>query len=325
MSKYAESIGAAIATFLVSLVLPFFVGLSKDQNGYVNIGRGFEVNGSFYAPLDIDVVSSSPLNGLILSISKDVLVAESAVSHPVLIKTVDGVKSSDGSKLIEIGHIPPGIRLRILFKLENRTTANSVDVVNWKEKGIEYVYNGNSSGNTSLLSATTIISSTIYALISFSLFLGIASRSDKMKQSADEARKYMEGMQEKIESMKKEISQIKISSHAELKKAEESSKKTEIRFAKFKVLLLSRISDYSKELSFWRDCVRKMLNDRGLSEKNSEEIFNIVRNVLKTHRTNPRYDEDFKTIEVAAGIINSHEPQTYNSSYRGLDGERSGN
>lgn len=68
--------------------------------------------------------------------------------------------------------------------------------------------------------------------------------------------------------------------------------------------MLSRLSDYSKELTFWKDTLKKILYKTETRSSSSEVIFDTVTETLKTYGTRKNYkDVDFDTLTVLQGIL----------------------
>ena len=67
--------------------------------------------------------------------------------------------------------------------------------------------------------------------------------------------------------------------------SEKNQKELNKRIMKNKLLLEKKISDYSKELNFWKDTIRKILYGVSKEEMKKKDICEIVTNNLKTYRT----------------------------------------
>ena len=77
----------------------------------------------------------------------------------------------------------------------------------------------------------------------------------------------------------------------------------ENRGARLKLLLLSRLHDYSKELTFWRDTVRKIIFQSTKQKTDVELIIETVTENLKTYGAKSGKEVDFKAVEVMARMI----------------------
>ena len=79
--------------------------------------------------------------------------------------------------------------------------------------------------------------------------------------------------------------------------------------SRYKILLLARLSDYSKELDFWRDTIRKILYQATHEAKTAETIITQVSQSLKTYGTHDRHSDDFEVITTLATMISAAEKQ----------------
>ena len=57
---------------------------------------------------------------------------------------------------------------------------------------------------------------------------------------------------------------------------------------------ISRISDYSKELEFWKDTVRKILLSGGIGKEPAEETLTSVVALLRTYGTQGRAEDSVR-------------------------------
>jgi hypothetical protein len=78
---------------------------------------------------------------------------------------------------------------------------------------------------------------------------------------------------------------------------------------KYKLLLLSRLRDYSKELSFWKDTIRKIMYKTSDKKDMSKELFDIITKNLKTFSTKNDNEVDYKMVEVLSKILKDDESQ----------------
>jgi hypothetical protein len=99
-------------------------------------------------------------------------------------------------------------------------------------------------------------------------------------------------------------------------------KAAEARLAKHRLLLLARISDYSRELDFWRNTVRKMLVDRGGSISGADELIAGITRQLKTYGASEHGDAPFDAIMVAAEMLRDTERKESGGYQLSSTGER---
>lgn len=72
--------------------------------------------------------------------------------------------------------------------------------------------------------------------------------------------------------------------------------------------LLARITDYSRELQFWRDTIRKVLYGVNFDEKSVDDIISNVSLVLKTYTTQ-EVKVDFEVVRELAERYKKEEPE----------------
>ena len=84
----------------------------------------------------------------------------------------------------------------------------------------------------------------------------------------------------------------------ELEKAKQVQQETQLFY-------VARFSDFSKELSFWKDTIRKLLYSCGESKENADELYDTITNNLKTYLTKKVYRQDYDTINYLARRIAS--------------------
>jgi len=95
--------------------------------------------------------------------------------------------------------------------------------------------------------------------------------------------------EEKHDKLIKEIDKAKLL----LKESMESS-------ARLRLLLMSRLSDYAKELSFWRDTIRGVIYTHSRNKEAANSILEQVSISLKTYKTDLKDIKDFETIQTLA-------------------------
>ena len=137
-----------------------------------------------------------------------------------------------------------------------------------------------------------IVAVFIYA-IEFVVYLYIDNKNIIKKR--DELKKEISRVEQKVaqeEKQKKEIQE-------KLKLTEEEIARLYKKTMMSKMLMEKRLIDYSKELNFWKDTIRKILYGVSKEGMKKNNIFEIVTNNLKTYRTKEKceYYELEKIIE----------------------------
>lgn len=102
-----------------------------------------------------------------------------------------------------------------------------------------------------------------------------------------------EKINEKIEEQKQEKDKLE----KELKAIEKTIDENKEQQIEIRTKLIKELADYSKELRFWKDTIRKILYKSKDKKIESEDMFNIVTKGLGTYNTlNKIYYEDVEDI-----------------------------
>ena len=103
-------------------------------------------------------------------------------------------------------------------------------------------------------------------------------------------------VEEKSEKASAEVE--KLSSKMDDQKEQSTKAINELRLYYF-----ARISDLQKELSFWRDTVRKMLYNSQHEFQTADKVIDTVTSTLKTYTTRKRSDENMDELLYLAQLI----------------------
>lgn len=106
--------------------------------------------------------------------------------------------------------------------------------------------------------------------------------------------------------------------HENLKKdAEDLRERLQIvknQAAKTNVLLHARISDYARELDFWRNTIKSLVVKGGGDMRSSEKIIETITEKLGTYQTSSKSRFNFDYIKVAAEILGTANREVENST-----------
>ncbi|USK64845.1 hypothetical protein [Peribacillus frigoritolerans] len=97
---------------------------------------------------------------------------------------------------------------------------------------------------------------------------------------------------EKVKELRKELNNVVI----QFEKRNSSNMKS-------KILLLAKLNDYRKELSFWRDTIRKIIYQLPNGENKAEQLVKIVSKSLKTYQTHEKQENDFESLKVLSKMV----------------------
>ena len=195
-------------------------------------------------------------------------------------------------------------------------------MVNGNQLGLDVSYGATASNRL----RSAIKGAFIDALI-YSLFVGIATfffyaRQESLKTHFKELREESDQLigeaRVQMDQLRKEIEELK----------SQDAKNTSIAFDKtrrIRLILLARLSDYRRELEFWRDTIRKLVNSQGKSKESADTLINHVTESLRTFGTLSSAD-DYQTISAYAAMLKASDEDatkitsTPSQNHKGLDG-----
>jgi len=303
MRRITESTFFVISSIIVTLLSTTVLEIFSANDGRVNISPPIAVESSFYLPITIENYSSKTIDGVKISVPRQVEECSIHTSYPVEISE----KHKEGNllrKKVTISDIDPKSKLQIMLPLPKENDHQFFSILNAKESKLSV--EGFLQIENPIMKAfwSGLQTSLIYAFV-FSVALFIFNRKqDNLLRRIDDNKKKLETHKREIETHKREIEIQDLQNVSRLKRAEETSSDLLRVVRRTQVALQARISDYAKELEFWRNTIRKILYSKEDENKTSDMIIRTVTETLHTFSTLRGYDQhSFKSIEVLADLI----------------------
>ena len=226
--KHIANLALSIFTvFVVNMLLASIAAFYGNPKASVMVGPKLALDGKNYLPIDIVNFKDKSIGGLRFSIPRETKIGEIIVTTPIEIIESNNDVNTDLVKRIDLSKIEASRLTRIFVPLINDTSADLVKLLNGEEKEVRVVTTENLENPIiRAMREALLIAVCITLFEGIGLFYLIKSE----RKLRDE---FME--------VKKEMSDVRD------------------RHSKSRLLLIARISDYAKELDFWRDTIRKML------------------------------------------------------------------
>jgi hypothetical protein len=195
----------------------------------------------------------------------------------------DNLGTADRKRII-ISGIEVKRTLRLFVPVDSSEKDMFVWILNYADKKLNFV-----DTDTPLNPLKTAVKKSIQIAIIYSIIFGIFGWVMRTKQ---------EHLNSKLDKTTVEIEELK-------KKTSDSIRETNQRCLRHRVLLLARISDYAKELSFWRNTIQRLLlREDGTTKESANGVLKEVTSTLKTYSTLERnHMEDFAVAQVLAGLL----------------------
>lgn len=127
--------------------------------------------------------------------------------------------------------------------------------------------------------------------------------SKKLQERLDALQKEKEQIDEEHRSQKAELESIKEALNQASKESEEQREYNKKEIRELRSYMIAIISQLRKELSFWRDTVRKLLYNSQNEFQTADKIIETVTLTLKTYATRKRSDENMDELLYLAQLI----------------------
>ncbi|MBB6625286.1 hypothetical protein H7E67_17870 [Clostridium gasigenes] len=326
MNRYNEessslkiAIVSAVATAVATLFLNGFMSFFSVEKGLVRIGNSVKSeSGKYMTTIDVFNFSETMFTKIKLSIPQKIEKKDLKLSSPVDIEKVLG---DDKTSIFSIESVAENSNVTILIESDSYIDTNSIKIEKNNNK-IKTDYSSKQKNRTKEILIQVGIIAIIYGVLIgwYSYYQDI-----RIKKSLNEKKILVEEKMKEIDDLvatsNNKFKDEMQKSECAISKAEKQTLKVEKNHEslinkiksieadsiKHKILLLSRINDYKKELNFWKDTIRKVLYISNQDSSKADEIFNSVRGTLKTYKLNEKENYDLETITVLADILKNEE------------------
>ncbi len=274
MKKISEVLLTAILTFITGFTINSIINYIFRAEGSVTIGDVIVLADKYYLPFDISNFEDKEISDLRLVMPASIQVSDISSTNPILIKKLD-TTSNGATQTISISGIEAYRTTRIILPVQSLST--KIEIPNLMEKHLTIVPTIQIESQLTKAIKSGLLS-TIISVFVYSIGLWIfVTLNYRLNAQALELRKDVEKLREE--------SELQYS-----------------RASKMKILMLARLSDYSKELDFWRDTIRKIVYSQS-DKVTAEQTIRTVTDSLKTYGTLDRQGPDLKTIEIYASLM----------------------
>lgn len=283
MSKTFSIATSVVITFVTTLALNASLNLATGDRGTVSVSKPLVIDGKSLQVVSIENYTSDFIQGLALEVDASVpikaIIADSAVQlsepqapHPA------------NTRLVTINQIPPRLVSRLFITMPSGGVTSPPRLVNASALGISVRHENELESPLKNALLTAFLVALAYAAFTAA--------------SAAYAKRQLDSLRQDIDKLKGDIL-TKEESTAEI---HDAVNRLKTQSAKQRLLLQARISDYSKELTFWRNAVTKLLLAKDGDLKTANEVVAAVTQQLGTHGTRAK-DKDYEAVLVAASWL----------------------
>lgn len=287
MSKYAGTIVTLIVTFVVTLTLNSISTYFSSTNGSMAISQPLSVGDSNIVVLSINNYSNKFIENMTLEIPGEI--SSKNFHSDTAVKFSDSVEGGNhGNGSVKISQISPRQITTIVISGIKSDARQSIRVLNASESGLTV-----QSGDELESPLRRAITMALFASVAQAILLSISTYYANAK--FNETKEQIDDLKNKLDESGKNAGDLR-----------KELRETKTYAAKIRILLLGRISDYSKELEFWRNVVKEMVVSGGTKKGDYDGIVNLVRRTLKTYSTKDS-ELEFEAIKIAAEWLRSEE------------------
>ncbi len=279
-----------ILVFIITAVLNSIVAIFATEQANIKVNNPVKISESEYQlNLNISNFGNSSLNGIRIIIPQNIGINELKYDKALVVNKVD---SDESNSIFQIDRVGEDKNINIVVILHSLIKSDDISIEKNNNR-IKVEYSDKQKNPLISLAIQACTMAFIYTVI-----MSIFSWRNNLKHE-----KSVQEIKDGVESVKKELKERQ--EEANKIKAETQDSIDKLR--KKNLLLLSRVSEYKKELTFWKDTIRKMLYKKGNENFKSEELFKIVTKQLKTYQTQ---NEDLPNIDyltILASVIKDTE------------------
>jgi hypothetical protein len=298
-----QQIWTAIATCLVTLAVTFafntFTSRLSLDKGRIVIGHPTLISGTLFSVVQVENWGSKAIDGLVLVVPASTAVSSIVTSMPIDIEEAKGFSGSQTLKRITFGGIPPRRLVRIVIPVSSSNALDEFFLPNVAKFDLEASWDDYSEDPLKVQSFAVFVESAFYAIFAgFVMFFGNKWLDGKLEKADKQLAEVKDAVKAQDEEYKDRTEKRK----KEFERLQKEVADARGHYLRVRLHLLSRLSDYSKELEFWRNTVRKILLTEGLGKSPSEALIKSVTSSLQTYGTRGNKD-DFDSIMIAARLL----------------------
>jgi hypothetical protein len=299
MEKYGHLIGTTIVAFLVTAVLNFTTYRLSSDDGEISIGAPLQVHEQTYVPISVSNFGDRMLDGLEVQLPKSVRPETITTSMPLTFSTPSAVASAAAQQLVVVSAFPPHSETRLLVP----TTASDAHLVRVPNAEAHHLGTRVGDGVRSpwwTAALTAVLSALVMTVAGMAvLALGLAG----IRRSREEFDKHRKDLDRLHEELKTRMA----STEAAFQKGQNEIRDLRVSTARLRLVLLQRVSDYRRELVFWRDTIRRLLSP-GDGSVAPDTVFRRITEALKTYSTLGVDRHEMDSIAVLAALTSGRTP-----------------
>ncbi|MGG0025251.1 hypothetical protein ABEY03_16345 [Bacillus inaquosorum] len=291
-----------IITFIISWVGSYYNGTST-----VSIGQPTKVSGQYITPINISPYHD--IKELRITFPQKLDVKQISSNEPINVKSDKNNIGVESNSTFEIAKIVENNSVQLLITTQKKLNDKEIRIdKNGNNISVNYESQIVNPAKKQLINL--IITSSIYFIMLNILALIMNKRWDKyyakMKNEIKEFEDNAKDLDKKSKKKTEELSELRKT----LNQAFEETDRIKYHEKKKQILLLAKLNDYKKELTFWRNTIRKVLYELPDGDKKADKLIGTVTSSLKTYGTVEKNEHDYESLKVAAALLNDSDKRS---------------
>ena len=288
----------AITSFITTIIsLAVSVGIQwlSLESVVVTISPSSELDGKYLTVISVQNLEESTLSNLSLYFDTDFDVLE--------------IKSSDEfehqKQYVELEQISPKAKYSVIVWTEQPISKGQIIAESDYKTRLDY---SNDSSPFLLQILWFIVPFAFITFLATSVQIWVdwkhrIKESQKILERCNELQQETERIDAERQSQKAELESLKKVADKSSQEYDKQMRELKRDSKEMRLYLLTRISQLHKELSFWRDTVRKMLYNSQNEFQTADKVIDTVTSTLKTYTTRGRSDDNMDEILYLAQLI----------------------
>jgi len=283
LEQIFQFIVAPIAVTLISMLLSFIS--SNQDNSRVLVCTSISKNDIFYTAIGIKNYKDRAMENFNVSIA----------NHIDLREVVVDTQYSINGNTIKLDYIQPKESITLIAQTSQAILKNDISVDAGHKSILAYVSDFSSFSDGYWRFS---IMSGVYYFIMALVLEGRSRHRNKIRQLA------IVKKEEEMDSKIAEIQKISEDVHRKYEKSQIKLDGIQRAERKMQIFYGLRISHLNKELTFWKDTIRKMLYDNRIQKNSPDDVFDIVTKTLKTYTVKEKTHEEIDELLILAHMVN---------------------
>ena len=288
----------AITSFITTIIsLAVSVGIQwlSLESVVVTISPSSELDGKYLTVISVQNLEESTLSNLSLYFDTDFDVLE--------------IKSSDEfehqKQYVELEQISPKAKYSVIVWTEQPISKGQIIAESDYKTRLDY---SNDSSPFLLQILWFIVPFAFITFLATSVQIWVdwkhrIKESQKILERCNELQQETERIDAERQYQKAELESLKKVADKSSQEYDKQMRELKRDSKEMRLYLLTRISQLHKELSFWRDTVRKMLYNSQNEFQTADKVIDTVTSTLKTYTTRGRSDDNMDEMLYLAQLI----------------------